>query len=47
MVKRLADRLADEPDDVEGWTRLERAYTVLGEAEKAANARQMIEKYSN
>ncbi|HSG94129.1 MAG TPA: c-type cytochrome biogenesis protein CcmI [Afifellaceae bacterium] len=39
MVSRLADRLASEPDDAEGWLRLVRAYAVLGrqaEAEKAA-----------
>ncbi|MEK9661855.1 MAG: c-type cytochrome biogenesis protein CcmI, partial [Alphaproteobacteria bacterium] len=29
MVQRLADRLKDEPDDLEGWRRLARAYRVL------------------
>lgn len=29
MVTKLADRLKDEPDDLEGWMRLGRAYTVL------------------
>ena len=30
MVARLADRLADEPEDIEGWLRLARSYRVLG-----------------
>lgn len=47
MVQKLADRLAENPDDLQGWTKLERAYSVLGETTKAANARLMIEKYSN
>jgi len=38
MVERLAARLESNPDDAEGWHRLARAYTVLGEAEKAAAA---------
>ncbi|WP_425092292.1 c-type cytochrome biogenesis protein CcmI [Tropicimonas sp. S265A] len=38
MVDRLATRLEQEPDDLEGWLRLARAYTVLGEAEGAARA---------
>ena len=38
MVQRLADRLAEKPDDLEGWTRLGRAYAVLGEKAKAADA---------
>ncbi|ARN80137.1 c-type cytochrome biogenesis protein CcmI [Methylocystis bryophila] len=35
MVDRLAGRLAQQGDDVEGWLKLLRAYTVLGEHEKA------------
>jgi cytochrome c-type biogenesis protein CcmH len=38
MVQRLADRLAQNPDDLDGWTRLGRAYSVLGERGKAAEA---------
>lgn len=38
MVTRLAERLAGEPNDLEGWLRLMRAYTVLGEKEKVAEA---------
>ena len=35
MVERLATRLKDNGDDVEGWLRLVRAYIVLGERDKA------------
>ncbi|HET9718230.1 MAG TPA: c-type cytochrome biogenesis protein CcmI [Pseudolabrys sp.] len=35
MVARLADRLKEDGQDVEGWQRLLRAYIVLGEREKA------------
>lgn len=38
MVDRLATRLKDNGDDVEGWLRLVRAYMVLGEREKARAA---------
>lgn len=43
MVKRLADRLAGEPDDLDGWKRLAQAYEVLGETEKAQQAQARIE----
>jgi cytochrome c-type biogenesis protein CcmH len=39
MVDRLAARLEQNPNDKDGWTRLARAYDVLGEAEKAEAAR--------
>ena len=39
MVARLAERLQENPDDLEGWERLARSYEVLGEAENAKNAR--------
>jgi cytochrome c-type biogenesis protein CcmH len=39
MVDRLAARLAQNPNDKDGWTRLARAYDVLGETEKAEAAR--------
>ena len=42
MVARLAARLADEPDDLEGWRRLANAYRVLGEDTKAAAAQQRV-----
>jgi cytochrome c-type biogenesis protein CcmH len=32
MVARLAQRLAANPDDPQGWVRLVRAYAVLGDA---------------
>jgi cytochrome c-type biogenesis protein CcmH len=38
MVANLAQRLEANPDDAEGWLRLARAYTVLKEPEKAADA---------
>ncbi len=38
MVERLAERLSREGSDVEGWLRLVRAYMVLGDRDKAANA---------
>jgi len=44
MVKRLADRLKNEPNDKAGWQRLERAYRVLGETAKADEAAAMIAK---
>jgi cytochrome c-type biogenesis protein CcmH len=46
MVDRLASRLKQNGDDVEGWLRLVRAYMVLGERDKAktagADARQAM-----
>ena len=38
MVDRLAARLAEVPDDADGWQRLGRAYAVLGERDRAAQA---------
>lgn len=38
MVDRLATRLKQNGDDVEGWLRLVRAYMVMGERDKAAGA---------
>jgi len=43
MVDRLAARLEQEPDDLAGWQRLARAYEVLGETEKAKDARARVE----
>jgi cytochrome c-type biogenesis protein CcmH len=46
MVDRLATRLKQNGDDVEGWLRLVRAYMVMGERDKAkgasADARQAV-----
>jgi cytochrome c-type biogenesis protein CcmH len=38
MVARLAERLKQNGDDIEGWQRLVRAYMVLGERDKARAA---------
>jgi cytochrome c-type biogenesis protein CcmH len=38
MVDRLASRLKQNGDDVEGWLRLVRAYMVLGDRDKARSA---------
>ncbi len=38
MVDRLATRLKQNGDDVEGWLRLVRAYMVMGDRDKAKNA---------
>jgi cytochrome c-type biogenesis protein CcmH len=38
MVERLATRLKQNGDDVEGWMRLVRAYLVMGDQEKARSA---------
>ena len=46
MVERLASRLKQNGDDVEGWLRLVHAYMVLGDRDKArqalADARQAV-----
>jgi cytochrome c-type biogenesis protein CcmH len=39
MVDRLAARLAENPEDREGWARLAHAYDVLGDTDKAQAAR--------
>ena len=38
MVERLAERLKRDGSDVEGWLRLVRAYTVLGDRDRALSA---------
>jgi cytochrome c-type biogenesis protein CcmH len=38
MVAKLADRLKQKPDDVDGWLRLGRAYGVLGRDEESRGA---------
>jgi cytochrome c-type biogenesis protein CcmH len=46
MVDRLANRLKQNGDDVEGWLRLVRAYMVMGDGDKAkaasSDARQAV-----
>ena len=44
MVDKLAARLQQQPDDVDGWRRLARAYSVLGEQHKAADAQAHVAK---
>jgi cytochrome c-type biogenesis protein CcmH len=38
MVDRLASRLEENPTDAQGWQRLIRSYSVLGEGDKATQA---------
>jgi cytochrome c-type biogenesis protein CcmH len=38
MVAQLAAKLRTEPNDLDGWMRLGRAYAVLGEIDKASDA---------
>ena len=38
MVERLADRLAQNPEDLEGWKMLGRSYTVIGKFGEASKA---------
>jgi cytochrome c-type biogenesis protein CcmH len=42
MVERLATRLKQTPDDLDGWRRLARAYAVLGQTDKAAAAERQV-----
>ncbi|PCI38599.1 MAG: c-type cytochrome biogenesis protein CcmI [Rhodospirillaceae bacterium] len=44
MVTRLADKLKDNPDDLEGWKRLANAYKVLGDKGKMADAMMQISR---
>ncbi|MEQ8504927.1 MAG: c-type cytochrome biogenesis protein CcmI [Rhodospirillales bacterium] len=46
MVQRLADRMRENPDDLAGWQRLEKAYRVLGETAKADEAAAHIKRLS-
>jgi len=38
MVERLAEKMKENPTDKQGWLRLEKAYRVLGETQKADEA---------
>lgn len=44
MVAQLAAKLRTEPNDLDGWMRLGRAYAVLGETNKASDAYQHAAK---
>ena len=41
MVARLATRLDSNPNDLDGWVMLIRAYAVLGERDKAMKDKAM------
>ncbi len=43
MVERLAARLEDEPNDVDGWMRLGSSYSVLGDTVQAISAFERAE----
>ena len=45
MVRRLASRLRKNPNDKAGWEQLAQAYDVLGEPEKAAEARKKVKSF--
>ena len=44
MVDRLAAKLKDNPNDIDGWERLARSYRVLGENDKAIQAEQKLKE---
>jgi len=44
MVEGLAVKLEDNPNDLEGWKRIARAYQVMGDVEKAAAAEARIKE---
>ena len=46
MVNRLADRLSDAPDDLQGWLQLARAYMVLEQPEDALAALKSAEPFA-
>lgn len=44
MVNRLAGKLKDNPNDLEGWKRLANAYKVLGDKGKMADAMMQVNR---
>ena len=44
MVQRLDEKLTADGSDLEGWLKLMRAYQVLGESEKAKDARERAKR---
>ncbi|PPR79445.1 MAG: hypothetical protein CFH01_00424 [Alphaproteobacteria bacterium MarineAlpha2_Bin1] len=47
MVNGLAEKLKNNPNDLNGWKMLARSYRVLGEIKKAEEAEKMIKKLEN
>ncbi len=47
MVERLAAQMEKNPNNIDGWRKLARAYKVLGKTEKAAQARKRVESLVN
>ena len=47
MVDGLAERLKNEPNDIQGWQQLARSYDVLGETLKARDARARVAQLQN
>lgn len=47
MVARLAAKLTDNPNDLEGWVKLARSYKVLGKMQDAANAYEKAQALVN
>ena len=41
MVQGLAEKLKDNPDNIDGWLRLSRSYKVLGKQKKSIEALKM------
>ena len=44
MVENLAERMKNNPNDINGWKMLARSYRVLGQNKKAEEAEKMIKK---
>ena len=44
MVEQLANRLKSQPNDLNGWRKLARAYRVLGEKKKAELAEKRVQE---
>lgn len=47
MVGNLAERMKDEPDNLQGWLQLARAYGVLGETDNARTAYDSAKKITD
>jgi len=46
MVARLAQKMVDNPKNIDGWFRLSQAYSVLGQKQAAITALRQAEKYA-